>query len=262
MALAGYGERFRARPGQGRCRKDPARRSHPRHFNWPASSIRSSQRRGPPIVPGFRLGALLLRRKRPARILRSRSSRFAPVTTGIVNCRLFQGAVVSQLLNDPNSAVAGSRRNRDYRRDCRGPGKADAAECPAKAECGANLLQCPRSPGTADARASRVDPAIDKDSPGFKKAQEIADELLAQLNNFKELFGEDKKLTLDGWEAKLIAEALASAPHSSARGWCSKLPPTRWIRSRSSPSSARSSATWTPGAVRRPGEGHYDGEGR
>jgi len=101
-------------PRPGRCRKDPARRSHPRHSTGP---LHRSE------VPNdaatdrarFRLGALLYEEKD---LLGSYEAliKIRPGYDGIVNARLFQGAVVSQLLNDPNSPLPEGRRIEIYRR--------------------------------------------------------------------------------------------------------------------------------------------------
>jgi len=67
---------------------------------------------------------------------------------------------------------------------------------------------------------SRVDPAIDKDCPASKKARKSPTNCSPSLKQLQGTVGEDKKLTLDGWEAKLIAEGHSHPrPHSSARGW-------------------------------------------
>lgn len=128
-----------------------------------------------------------------------------PGYDGVVMARLYQGAVASQLLTDPKAGLPEDRRVEVYRRTVEDLEKLTAPNGNAAPELVRSYYTARVRLGLLLFLQSRVDQEAEKAAPGFKRAQDVADELLAQLSGFERLATE-KKLNLDGWEAKLLAE--------------------------------------------------------
>jgi hypothetical protein len=124
----------------------------------------------------------------------------------VANARLFQGGLVSQMLTAKDSPLPPDRRREVFHRTV-----ADLDKT-VRPVAGADL-QAVRSYVSIRCRLAllyllqlRVDPEADAKAPGYVKAQQVAEEVLASLPTFTSLAGAEKRLNLDGWEMRLLAE--------------------------------------------------------
>jgi hypothetical protein len=179
----------------------------------------------------FRLGVLLFEEKDSLGAYEA-LIKVRPGFEGVVAARLYQGAIVTQLLTAKDSPLPENRRVEVFRRTV---DDLEKLQPPLPAADGPVV----RAYYSARVRLalllflqSRVDPEGEKAAPGFKRAQDIAEELIGRLDSFTAFVDDNekekepakeppkgkgkeppkpkgkgpKKLTLDGWEARLLAE--------------------------------------------------------
>ncbi|MDB5305871.1 MAG: hypothetical protein JWO38_73 [Gemmataceae bacterium] len=157
----------------------------------------------------YRLASLLYEDGKPVEAYDA-LLRVRPGYEQIAQTRLFQAALVSQLLAAKTDSPLPTERRRDvFRRttadlDKVGRPRPEAPEGEVRAyltaRCRLALLYLMQS---------RVDPEGDKLDPGYLKARKIADEALGLVAAFDTLVkneGGTKAPNLDGWEMKLLAE--------------------------------------------------------
>jgi hypothetical protein len=126
----------------------------------------------------------------------------------IAQARLFQGAIVYQLLSARDSPLAQNRRRDVFRRTVSDLDRlvkplASAAEDEIRpyisGRCRLALLYLLQP---------RVDPEAEKLDPGYVKARKVAEETLALVPAYHNLIEDvaSKSLNSDGWELRLLAE--------------------------------------------------------
>ncbi len=152
----------------------------------------------------FRLGAMLFEERDFVGAYEA-FAKIRPGYEGIITARLYQGAVATQLLTDPKAGLPDNRKIAVFRQTVEDLEKLTAPNSTATSDEVRAYFSARVRLGMLMLLQSRIDPAGEKSNPGYKKAQDLADELLAQINNFPAL-QTDKKLNLDGWESKLLAE--------------------------------------------------------
>ena len=130
-----------------------------------------------------------------------------PGYDGITGARLLQGAVAYQLLAPNDSPLPPERRPIVFRKTLAELDKAVKPEPTADVDDIRGYVSTRCRLALLNLLQSRVDPESDKATPGFVKAQKIADEVAAMVPSFPALMDEKaKKPTLDGMEMVLLAE--------------------------------------------------------
>ncbi|MBY0513307.1 MAG: hypothetical protein K2P78_05280 [Gemmataceae bacterium] len=130
---------------------------------------------------------------------------------GIVTARLYQGAVVSQLLTSRDSPLADTPDNARKRVEVLRRTLDDLEKLPPpSASADAVAVRAYYAARVRLAMLLFLQPRVDKDgekaNPGYARALTVAQDLLAKLDTFTAFHTADKKLNADGWEAKLLAE--------------------------------------------------------
>jgi hypothetical protein len=139
--------------------------------------------------------------------------RVRPGFTGAVYARLYQGAIVARLVTDARYTdesspdfIARDRRVAMFRQTVDDLDKLTPPSPTAEASVVRGYYSARVRMAGLLLLQPRVDPdGWEKTNPGYKRAQDVADELNKAVRSFA-AFVEGDKLTLDGWEAKLLAE--------------------------------------------------------
>lgn len=129
---------------------------------------------------------------------------------GITTVRLYQGAIVSQLLIGKNSSLPDNDENRPQRVAILRRTLEDLDKLvPPSSAAEANVVRAYYAARVRLAMLLFLQPRIDKEGekakPGYVRALAVSQDLIVKLDTFTSLTT-DKKLNADGWEAKLMAE--------------------------------------------------------